>query len=107
MDVLDAAIPRGMGRGGLWAVTPDDQRGILAAGSRYAVERGRGEPRDLERARTDVVLVATPIDLRRVIKIDKRCVRVTYRLEELHVQTSLRSIVDPAIRAAKARRKGA
>ncbi len=31
----------------------------------------------------DVVVMATPIDLRRVIKIDKECVRVRYELEEI------------------------
>ncbi|MBI5955947.1 MAG: GTPase, partial [Chloroflexi bacterium] len=30
----------------------------------------------------DLVIIATPIDLRRVVKIDKPCVRVRYELEE-------------------------
>ena len=31
----------------------------------------------------DLVLIGTPIDLRRVIEIDKPALRVTYRLEEV------------------------
>jgi len=38
------------------------------------------------------------------VKIEKPCVRVTYRLEELPHQPSLRSIIDPAIRAARAQK---
>ena len=73
----------------------------------YSEEQRYELQRAIDATPADLVVIATPIDLRRVIKIDKRCVRVTYRLEELPVQTSLRSIVDPAIRAAKTRRKGA
>jgi predicted GTPase len=31
----------------------------------------------------DVVLIGTPIDLTRLVKIDKPCLRVTYSLEEI------------------------
>jgi predicted GTPase len=31
----------------------------------------------------DTVLIATPIDLRRVIKIEKPCVKVGYELQEI------------------------
>jgi len=37
----------------------------------------------ISRADADVVLVGTPIDLRRLIEIDKPALRVTYRLEEI------------------------
>src|SRR5690606_15219755 len=50
MDRLGAAIPRGMGRGAVWRL--DGRRElekVLLEGSRYAVERGRGVPRDLDR----------------------------------------------------------
>ncbi|MFS4097076.1 RtcB family protein [Streptomyces sp. AF1A] len=50
MDGLDRAIPRGAGPGGVWR---PDGRGelerLLAEGSRFAVERGHGEQRDLLR----------------------------------------------------------
>jgi predicted GTPase len=37
----------------------------------------------IERSDADVVLIGTPIDLRRVIEFDKPALRVTYRLQEL------------------------
>jgi tRNA-splicing ligase RtcB len=50
MDALDASIPRGMGRGGVWHLAGRGElETVLAGGSRYAVERGHGVPRDLDR----------------------------------------------------------
>src|SRR4029450_3743833 len=37
----------------------------------------------IERSDADLVLIGTPIDLRRVIGLDKPALRVTYRLQEL------------------------
>jgi predicted GTPase len=37
----------------------------------------------IRRTPCDLVIVATPIDLARVIKIDKPALRVTYEVEEL------------------------
>ena len=41
----------------------------------------------------DLVLIATPIDLTRVIKIDKPHLRVTYEVEEL-VQPGLARLIE-------------
>lgn len=50
MDGLDPAIPRGMGRGAVWHLPGRrDLTGILTGGSRYAVEQGHGDERDLLR----------------------------------------------------------
>lgn len=50
MDNLDRGIPRGLGRGGLWHLRDDQElRAVLRGGSRYAIERGHGLDRDLER----------------------------------------------------------
>ncbi|RKS68402.1 tRNA-splicing ligase RtcB [Actinomadura pelletieri DSM 43383] len=50
MDGLDPAVPRGMGRGAVWRPSgPEELTGILTGGSRYAVERGHGDERDLLR----------------------------------------------------------
>jgi predicted GTPase len=55
----------------------------------------------------DAVLVATPIDLGRVLKIGKPSTRVTYELEE-HDRTVLPALLRAAVveRAATARREG-
>ncbi|RVU18880.1 RtcB family protein [Streptomyces antnestii] len=50
MDGLDRAIPRGAGPGGVWRPTGTRElERILEGGSRYAVEQGYGEERDLVR----------------------------------------------------------
>ncbi|MEU5097426.1 RtcB family protein [Streptomyces sp. NPDC020996] len=50
MDRLDPLIPRGLGRGGLWQPADRTQlHEVLRGGARYAVERGHGTRRDLER----------------------------------------------------------
>ncbi|MGW7528625.1 RtcB family protein [Streptomyces sp. NPDC054783] len=50
MDGLDRAIPRGAGPGGVWRLTgPGELERLLDGGSRYAVEQGHGEERDLLR----------------------------------------------------------
>jgi tRNA-splicing ligase RtcB len=50
MDRLDHAIPRGMGRDGVWRLpTEAVLRDVLAGGSAFAVEQGHGVARDLDR----------------------------------------------------------
>jgi tRNA-splicing ligase RtcB (3'-phosphate/5'-hydroxy nucleic acid ligase) len=50
MDGLDKAVPRGMGRGGVWNV-PDRAtlHNVLEGGAEYAVRVGHGVARDLDR----------------------------------------------------------
>lgn len=66
MDHLDHAIPRGLGRGALWRFTGRSQlEEVLAGGSRYAVERGHGSVRDLERCEDQgAVAGATAVSVR-------------------------------------------
>ncbi len=50
MDALAAAVPAGMGRGGVHEVADRDELvRILTEGARYPVSRSDGEPRDLDR----------------------------------------------------------
>ncbi|MGD9702997.1 MAG: RtcB family protein [Acidimicrobiia bacterium] len=50
MDDLGRRIPRGLGKGGVWALRDTDElTAVLRGGSRYAVERGFGVARDLDR----------------------------------------------------------
>ncbi len=50
MDALDRAIPRRLGRGAVWRLRGESElTQILLGGARFAVERGFGEARDLER----------------------------------------------------------
>lgn len=56
-----------------------------------AMGYGERQIRDLEatiaKVECDVVVIATPIDLRRIVKIDKPAVRVRYELQEIGVPT--------------------
>jgi tRNA-splicing ligase RtcB len=50
MDELDDRIPRGLGGRGTWQLRDNDElREVLIGGSRYAVRRGFGVARDIER----------------------------------------------------------
>lgn len=50
MDELDRRTPRGLGKGGVWHLRDDRElTAVLRGGSRYAVERGHGVARDLDR----------------------------------------------------------
>jgi predicted GTPase len=55
----------------------------------------------IERSDADLVLIGTPIDLRRVIDLDKPALRVTYRLQEIGEPTLAdvlveRGLIEPA-----------
>jgi tRNA-splicing ligase RtcB len=50
MNELERVVPKGMGRGAVWDLAPDGELAqVLTGGAVYAVERGHGTPRDLER----------------------------------------------------------
>lgn len=50
MDHLDRSVPRGLGKGAVWDLSRESELvGVLERGSGFAVERGRGEERDLDR----------------------------------------------------------
>ena len=50
MDGLSAAIPRGVGRGGVWRLRDRaEMEKVLLGGAAYAVQQGHGTGRDLER----------------------------------------------------------
>jgi len=77
-----------------------------------AMGYGQGQMHELEATLNampaDLVLSATPIDLTRVLKLDKPVVRVRYELEELagdaagHEQSNLTELLAPIVERAKA-----
>lgn len=63
MDGLDAAIPRGAGPGGLWKLSGRGElERVLEGGSRYAIEQGHGEERDLRRCEDGGAVTGTGTD---------------------------------------------
>jgi len=57
--------------------------GTLLPAMGYGEEQMRDLAETIARTPADVVLVATPIDLRRIIKIEKPALRVRYELQEI------------------------
>ena len=51
----------------------------------------------IDAADCDVVLIATPIDLRHLIDVSKRAVRVTYDLEEQEGSPTIREVLAPVL----------
>ena len=49
----------------------------------YGEEQVRDLERTIEATPADLVLVATPVDLRRIMRIGKPALRVSYELEEI------------------------
>jgi len=66
-----------------------------------AMGYGEAQVRELEetirRTPCDVVVIGTPIDLRRVLKLEKPAVRVTYDLQEIGRPT-LQDVLEPLLR---------
>jgi tRNA-splicing ligase RtcB (3'-phosphate/5'-hydroxy nucleic acid ligase) len=50
MNALDTAIPKGVGKGGVWSPrSPAELTSLMADGARFSVRRGFGSERDLDR----------------------------------------------------------
>ncbi|HVN49983.1 MAG TPA: RtcB family protein [Acidimicrobiales bacterium] len=63
MDELERTVPKGMGRGAVWELRDDTElRRILQGGASYAVQRGHGDDRDLERCEDQGVLAGADPD---------------------------------------------
>ena len=52
----------------------------------------------IDRAECDLVIIATPIDLRALIDLSKPAVRVTYELEEAEGSPTIEDVLRPVIR---------
>jgi predicted GTPase len=57
--------------------------GTLLPAMGYGREQMDDLRETISRSDADLVLIGTPIDLRRLIELDKPALRVTYRLQEL------------------------
>jgi predicted GTPase len=57
--------------------------GTLLPAMGYGEEQMRDLEATVERTPADLVLIATPVDLRRIIRIDKPALRVSYELQEV------------------------
>ena len=63
MDALEQLVPKGMGRGAVWELEDHSElTRVLTGGAVYAVERGHGTTRDLERCEDGGVLAGADPD---------------------------------------------
>jgi predicted GTPase len=61
--------------------------GILLPAMGYGARQLKDLEETIKRAAADVVIIGTPIDLGRIVKFNKPCVRVMYELEEIGTPT--------------------
>ncbi len=67
--------------------------GLLLPAMGYGEQQMKDLEETISRADCEVVIIGTPIDLRRIIKIDKPSVRVTYNLQEIG-RPNLQDVLD-------------
>jgi predicted GTPase len=63
----------------------------------YSAEQLQEMAKIIDAAEVDVVVIGTPIDLRKVIEIDKPAVRVRYDLDVLPDSPSLIDVLQPVL----------
>jgi predicted GTPase len=78
--------------------------GVLLPAMGYGPEQIRDLETTIRRVPCDAVVIGTPIDLRRILKIRQRSTRVRYSLEE-RSKPGLQDILDKFLRANKRREK--
>jgi predicted GTPase len=77
--------------------------GVLLPAMGYGQQQVEDLRETIARSDADVVLIGTPIDLRRVIEIDKPAMRVTYRLAERGEPTLVDVLTEHGLIEAAAR----
>ncbi len=76
--------------------------GILLPAMGYSDQQIRDLESTINKVPCDVVIIGTPIDLKRIVKIKKPALRVTYELEEIG-EPSLRTILSEFVKTMKHR----
>ena len=67
----------------------------------YGAQQVQELEETIRRVDCDLVLIATPVDLRRIMSIRQPTCRVTYEFQEIGTPT-LQEVLDPIIKKAKA-----
>ncbi len=76
--------------------------GILLPAMGYSDQQIRDLESTINKVPCEVVIIGTPIDLKRIVKIKKPALRVTYELEEIG-EPSLRTILSEFVKSMKHR----
>jgi len=78
--------------------------GALLPAMGYSGKQIKDLERTINAAKVDSVIIATPIDLRKLVKINKPCTRVAYDLQEIG-KPDLSEMIDRILPKSKKRRK--
>lgn len=63
----------------------------------YSAQQLEEMERMVDAAQCDLVVIATPVDLRRIMRLSKSAVRVTYELEEVEGSPTIRDLLRPVV----------
>jgi predicted GTPase len=93
-DVVD---PRPWAVGTLRETFEKYDVGAVLPAMGYSPQQLAEMERIVDAAEVDLVVLATPVDLRRIMRMSKPAVRVTYELEEAEGSLTLREALAPVI----------
>ena len=96
--------PRGFATGTIRDIYQKYQIGHVLPAMGYSQEQLRELEQMINASDADVVIVATPVDLARLITINKPALRVRYNLVETNGSPTLEDVLKPVIGAATSRR---
>ena len=99
LDLLEwmGPDPRPYAEGSLREVYRAYDVGPVLPAMGYSVEQLEEMRRTIDAADCDVVVIATPIDLRALVTISKPAVRVTYELEETEGSPTIEDVLKPIL----------
>jgi predicted GTPase len=93
-EVVD---PRPFAEGSLKDVYRTYDVGPVLPAMGYSAEQLAEMQRTIDAADCDLVVIATPIDLRALVSISKPAVRVTYELQEVEGSPTIRDVLAPVL----------
>jgi predicted GTPase len=96
--------PRGLATGTIRDIYQKYQIGHVLPAMGYSKEQLHELEQMINAADADAVIVATPVDLARLITINKPALRVRYNLVETNGSPTLEEVLKPALTAAAPRR---
>jgi len=96
--------PRGLATGTIRDVYQKYQIGHVLPAMGYSQEQLRELEQMINAADADVVIIATPVDLTRLITINKPALRVRYNLVETNGSPTLEDVLKPTLTATAPRR---
>jgi predicted GTPase len=96
--------PRGLATGTIRDIYQKYQIGHVLPAMGYSQEQLHELEQMINAADADAVIVATPVDLARLITINKPALRVRYNLVETDGSPTLEDALKPVISAASSRR---